>query len=53
MYLNTSVHYFIMHFNTITAHQYVKLDRCEIITVVLLKSYIFRDSVLCWWVSTA
>jgi len=53
MYFNTSVYYFIVYLDTITAQQYDKLERCEIVTVVLLKTYVFRDVVLCWWESTA
>jgi hypothetical protein len=53
MYFNTGLYYFIVYFDTITAQQYGKLERCEIVTVVLLKTYNLRDVVLCWWESIA
>jgi hypothetical protein len=53
MYLNTGVYYFIVYFNTITAQQYDKLERCEIVTLMSLKTYVFRDVVLCQWESTS
>ena len=53
MYVNTSVYYFIMYFDTVTAQQYDKLEWCEIVMVVSQKTYVFRDVVLCWWESTA
>jgi hypothetical protein len=53
MYLNTGVYYFIMYFDSITAQQYDKLERCLIVTVVSLKTHVFRDVVLCWWESSA